>query len=41
VTMHSLLDYLKRLRPKVNLALDPITEAGHTVRYKVNSTMMY
>jgi hypothetical protein len=41
VTMHSSLDCLKRLRPKVNLAFAPITEAEQTMRYKVNSTMMY
>jgi hypothetical protein len=37
VTMHSLLDCLRRLRPKVNLALASIAEAEHTVEYKVNS----
>jgi hypothetical protein len=41
VTIHSLLDCLRRLRPKVNLALAPVTEARHTVGCKVNSMMMY
>jgi hypothetical protein len=41
VTMHSLLDCLRRLRLKVNLALAPVTEAGHNVGYKVNSTKMH
>jgi hypothetical protein len=41
VTMHSLPGYLRSLRPKENLTLAPITKAGHTMGYKVNSMRMY
>jgi hypothetical protein len=41
VTIHSLLDCLRRLRLKVNLALAPVTEARHNVGCKVNNMMMY
>jgi hypothetical protein len=41
VTMRSSLDFLMRLRLKVNLALAPVAEVRHNVGYKVNNTMMY
>ena len=41
VTTHSLLDYLRHLRLNVNLTVTPVTEAGHSMGYKVNIMRMY
>jgi hypothetical protein len=41
VTMYSSLSCLRHLRPKVDLALVPVTEFGHIVGCRVNSMKMY
>jgi hypothetical protein len=41
VTMHSSLGYLRRLRPKVDLAMVPVTKVGHIAGCRVNNMRMY
>jgi hypothetical protein len=41
VTMHSLLGYLRHLRPKAELALVHATKAGHIAAGRMNSMRMY
>jgi hypothetical protein len=39
--MHSLLGYMRHLRPNANLTLAPVTKAGHIVGCKVNRMRKY